>query len=134
MNSAKEYNEFKGNVNGQMKRILSDAIEKEYINKPSQVHYYILNFNARAIKQQFLYDKCQSKVRINFAPHAYLWPNARFGLDIKTNIFACIYTSHQDKMLHSSIRGIDECKDFGKISINSGSFFNKSNLMEVHLH
>lgn len=35
MNSAKEYNEFKGNVNGQIKKILSDAIEKEYITKPS---------------------------------------------------------------------------------------------------
>ncbi len=37
-------------------------------------------------------------------------------------------------MLHSSIRGIDECKDFGRISINSSNLFSKNNLMEVHLH
>lgn len=37
-------------------------------------------------------------------------------------------------MISSTLRGVDECKDFGKISINNYNFFSKSNLMEVHLH
>ena len=38
--------------------------------------------------------------------------------------------------MHSSLRGIDECPntDQGRISINSGNFFSKNNLMEVYLH
>lgn len=36
--------------------------------------------------------------------------------------------------MHSSLKGIDECNDFGRISINNSDFFHKSNLMEVHLH
>ena len=42
-------------------------------------HYYILNYSAKHLKQQDLVDKNMSRVRINFAPHAYLYPNARHG-------------------------------------------------------
>ena len=73
-------------------------------------------------------------IRINFSPHAYLLPFAHPGQEIKTNVLASIFTSQQGKFIHSSLRGVDECNDFGRISINCGNLFNNSNLMEVHLH
>jgi hypothetical protein len=32
------------------------------------------------------------------------------------------------------MRGIEECNDWGHISINPINLFSKNNLMEVHLH
>ena len=75
-----------------------------------------------------------SRIRLNFAPHAYMWPHAKFGQEFKTNVLSSIYTTQDSKWLHSSIRGIDECKDFGRISINPVKFYSKGNQMEVHLH
>lgn len=37
-------------------------------------------------------------------------------------------------MTHSAFRGIDECNDFGRITINPGNFYTKSNFQEVYLH
>jgi hypothetical protein len=98
------------------------------------VHYYILNLNARELKHNQLVDKNMPRIRLNFAPHAYLWPQARFGQEIKINILSAIYTSQGKEWIHSSLRGIDECNDFGRISINPGKFFYKGNSQEVHLH
>ena len=75
-----------------------------------------------------------SRIRLNFAPHAYLWPNARFGQELKVNVLAAIYTSQEKSWLNSALRGVDECTDFGRISINPGKFYQKGNTMEVHLH
>ena len=36
--------------------------------------------------------------------------------------------------MHSSMRGIDECNDFGRITINCGKLTNKGNIQEVHIH
>ncbi len=47
---------------------------------------------------------------------------------------AAIYTNNGKEWIHSSYRGIDECNDFGRISINPMKFYTKSNFMEVHLH
>jgi hypothetical protein len=74
-----------------------------------------------------LVDKNMPRIRLNFAPHAYLWPSARFGQEFKTNVLAALYTSQENKWTHSSIRGIDECNDFGRISINPAKFFIKQN-------
>lgn len=63
-----------------------------------------------------------------------MWPNARFGSEIKQYIHAAIYTSHKGNYVNSSMRGIEECKDWGHISINPGNFFSKNTTMEVHLH
>jgi len=71
-----------------------------------------------------LIDKNMPKVRLNFAPHAYLFQNARKGADVKTNVLSCIYTAENKKFIHSSLRGVDECNDFGKICINNGNLFN----------
>ena len=79
-------------------------------------------------------DKNLSRIRLNIAPHAYLYPKVRFGQEIKANILAAIYTNQNREWLHSSLRGIDECSDFGRIQINPGKFYSKSNTMEVHLH
>ena len=50
------------------------------------------------------------------------------------NILACLYANSDDQFTHSSFRGVDECNDFGHMSINTGKFFSKNNSMEVHLH
>lgn len=75
-----------------------------------------------------------TRVRLNFAPHAYLYQSAKNGDDMKNNVACCIYTSENGNFIHSSLRGVDDCNDFGRISINSGNFFTKQNLLEVHLH
>ena len=82
----------------------------------------------------FLIDKNQSKIRLNFAPHAYIWPNAKYGQEYKINVVSSIYSSHNGEFVHSSLRGVDECNDFGRITINPGRFFSKNNWQEVHLH
>lgn len=56
------------------------------------------------------------------------------GEEIKENILACVYCSNSGNFIHSSMRGVDECNDFGRMSINNGAFFTKSHIMEVHLH
>ena len=47
------------------------------------VHYYILNFNSKPLKEDFLKDKNMPRVRLNFAPHAYLFPSAKVGEEYK---------------------------------------------------
>jgi hypothetical protein len=79
-------------------------------------------------------DRNLSRIRLNFAPHAYIYQQARFGQEFKSNILAAIYTNQGKDWVHSSMRGVDECNDFGRISINPGKFYTKSNMMEVHLH
>ena len=56
-----------------------------------------------------------------------MWPNARFGQDLKNNILAAIYTSSGRSWVDYSFRGIEECNDFGKININPNKFFTKGN-------
>jgi len=56
------------------------------------VHFYVLNFNARELKKEYLQDKsmpCKQiillslDVRLNFAPHAYVFPEAKPGKEYK---------------------------------------------------
>eukprot|EP00347_Sterkiella_histriomuscorum_P005686 403355653 len=132
--TGKDLNEIKHSFPQKINQIVSEGIEKNILLKPQQLHYYILNLNAKSFKNSFLLERNQSRVRINFAPHAYIWPNAKYGQDSKINILSAIYTSYNNEMIHSSFRGIDECEDFGRISINPGNFYSKINFQEVHLH
>ena len=85
----------------------------------------MLNLNAHQLKNQCLIDKNQERIRLNFVPHAYMYPDARFGQEIKVNILSAIFTNNGMEFTHSSFRGVDECKDFGRISINPMKFFAK---------
>lgn len=129
-----EFNQFRKEMPKKIQEIASYAINQSILNKPNQFHYYVINLNARQIKNQFLIDKNQPKVRLNFAPHTYMWPSARFGEEKKVNIYAAIFTSQKGDFINSSFKGIEECNDWGRISINPVNFFVKSNQMEVHLH
>ena len=57
-----------------------------------------------------------------------MWPNARMGEELKENIMSCIYASQNGEFLHSSMRGVDDCNDFGRISINSAKLYTKNNV------
>ncbi|CDW76566.1 UNKNOWN [Stylonychia lemnae] len=132
--SSLDFSTIKEQLPSNVKSILQDGVENNNIQRPSQVHYYIMNLNARALKQQMLIDRNQQKIRLNFAPHAYIWQNARQGQETKINALTAIFTSYKGKMIHSTFRGIDECKDFGRISINPSTFFKSGNSQEVHIH
>ena len=106
---------------------MTEGIEAEYIKRSNQVQYIILNLNAKELRNSCLLDKCQSRIRLNFAPHALLYPNVRFGEEIKVNVLAAIYTSSGQSTINSSFKGIDECTDFGRIMLNPIKFYNKSN-------
>jgi hypothetical protein len=71
---------------------------------------------------------------LNFAPHAYLYPRVAFGQEIKVNIISAIVTSSNGSFIDSELRGVKECTDFGRISINPYKLFTKANTQEVHLH
>jgi hypothetical protein len=114
--------------------VLDEFSKNAQYNTYKRVQFYLLNYNAKDLKNSFLVDKNMTRVRLNFAPHAYLYPNARNGDDIKNNVICCVYTSENGNFIHSSLRGVDDCNDFGRITVNSGNFLNKGNLSEVHLH
>ena len=73
-------------------------------------------------------------VRINFAPHSYLYPDVKFGEEVKANVGAALYTSKDNTFFDPPMRGIEECHDYGRMAINPESFYTKSNLQEVHIH
>jgi hypothetical protein len=114
--------------------VIEEFSKTNQFNTHRKVNFYLLNYNAKDFKNSFLVDKNMSRVRLNFAPHAYLYPSVRNGEDVKNNVACCIYTQENGAFIHSSLRGVDDCTDFGRISINSGNFFTKANLLEVHVH
>lgn len=89
--------------------IIKNGVEEKLITKCTQVHYYILNLNASHLKNQFLVDRNQKSIRLNFAPHAFLIPNAKQGQEFKLNVLSAIYTSNEKLYVHSGLRGIEEC-------------------------
>ena len=133
-NTSNELKHFRKQLAFSVNETISEAVKENFISKPTQLHYYLLNLNARELKNQCLVDKNLDKVRLNFAPHAYLWPHSRFGQEIKSHVLAAIYTSSEGRWLHSSLCGIDECTDNGRISINPQKFISNANKQEVHLH
>ena len=116
------------------KTIINDAVQGEYITKVPQVHIMMVTLSAQELRHQVLMDRSQPYVRLNFAPHAYLYPDAKFGEEIKEDVVAAIYTVQGKKIIDSELRGLQSCQDFGRIHINPEKFFLKSNQQEVHIH
>jgi len=54
--------------------VITEGIDGDNIKKSNQVHYFILNLNARELKHQQLIERNLTRIRLNFAPHAYLFP------------------------------------------------------------
>lgn len=61
-------------------------------NAPNQVQFYILNYSTSNFKEKYLCQYKMDKIRINFAPHAYLLPQSKDGDQMKFNIYAALYT------------------------------------------
>ena len=81
------------------------------------------------------------KVRINFAPHAYMFPACQPGESRQVQIHAAIYTqwgqgSPHEHLLDPNLHGVEECcaTDAGRIAVNPADFLCASTLCEVHLH
>ena len=80
-----------------------------------------------------------TKVRMNFAPHAFLYPKAEPGENIKQNVRAALYTSwniNGRSSYDSNLVGVEPCcqQDEGKIAINPNRFLSNRTIMEVWLH
>jgi hypothetical protein len=77
--NSKDLNAFRQELPEKINNIITEGVDAKNIQRSNQVHYYILNLNAREMKNQQLVDKNLSRIRLNFAPHAYLYQNAKYG-------------------------------------------------------
>lgn len=63
-----------------------------------------------------------TKARINFAPHAFVYEDAKPGKNYDTNIYAAIYTRRTNECRKSDcfMAGLEPCPDSdpGKINID----------------
>mmetsp|Transcript_965 Transcript_965/g.974 ORF Transcript_965/g.974 Transcript_965/m.974 type:complete len:203 (+) Transcript_965:361-969(+) len=73
-------------------------------------------------------------VRLNFVPHAFLFPQVRQGEEIKCHIQTCLYASEDGNFVHSSLIGLEECEDLGHMYINNPNISSRVNQMEIHIH
>ena len=90
------------------------------------------------------YGDRSTLMRVNVAPHAFLFPFAQIGQEIKENVCCVLYTSCRQQPADPEsaqvfqpppIQGVHECQsDWGKLNINKSHFLTNQNLMEVHLH
>jgi hypothetical protein len=78
------------------------------------------------------------KARINFAPHAYMYSEARSGSEIDTNAYVALYSrkNKAGKKFDSHLQGVEPCpdSDVGRIQIDPMEFTSRENLCQVHLH
>jgi hypothetical protein len=79
------------------------------------------------------------KIRVNFAPHAFIYPDAAPGSNLKQNVRAAVYTNWkingQDNF-DPNLVGVEAVaqNDEGKIAINPSRFISSRTIMEVWLH
>jgi hypothetical protein len=57
--------------------------------------FYILNYSTSDFRQKFKGKYKMDKVRLNFAPHAFIFHNCNGGEDRKVHIHAAVYTQWQ---------------------------------------
>ena len=97
---------------------------------PDQVNFYILNYSTSNFRQKFLDEYNMSKVRLNFAPHAYILPNSKPGENYQFNVHLALYTQWNGesskffKVNDPLTHGVEMCSnnDGGRIQINPQSF------------
>ena len=63
-----------------------------------QADHYILSFDASELTKKHLanYGEKSIHMRVNIAPHAWLYPKAGAGAEHKKELVACIYTSARE--------------------------------------
>lgn len=74
---------------------ISKILENNKIAEPG-VDFYICNYSTASFRKHFLEKLHMPKVRINFAPHAYLYKNAKSGQEHDTNIYAALYSRNTE--------------------------------------
>lgn len=63
----------------------------------NDTEFFIVNYDSTNFCQKRLddYGSKSLMARINLAAHAYLFPNANFGNELKDNVVMALYTSCQ---------------------------------------
>lgn len=56
-----------------IQNILEEFSKNNPYHSYKKINFYLLNYNARDLKNHYLVDKNMTRVRLNFAPHAYLY-------------------------------------------------------------
>lgn len=87
------------------------------------------------------------KVRINFAPHAYMFEGSQPGDTRQVHIHTALYTQWNTSdttngnasladLIDPNLHGIEECAetDSGRMAVNPVDFLSDRTLQEVHLH
>jgi hypothetical protein len=73
-------------------------------------------------------------VRINTAPHAVVWPSSKHGEEHKQDVYAGIFTSSGKDQVHSTLKGIKQADEMGRIKVNPDSIYNNDASFFLHLH
>lgn len=72
------------------------------------------------------------KARINFAPHSYIYKNAKVGEEHDSNVFIALYSRRTEmcRNFDSFLQGIEPCPDSdpGKMPVDPVDFAVKENL------
>ena len=102
------------------------------LNQTSQVDFFILNYSLSSLRAKYRDNLNMKKVRVNFAPHAYMFPACQPGDTRRVNIHVALYTqwstgSPLEHLLDPNLHGIEECNqsDAGRISVNPNVFLSQ---------
>ena len=109
---------------------------------PSQVEFFVLNYSMASFRAKYHDNMHMDKVRINFAPHAYMFSGCQPGDTRQVNINVALYTQQNQESLlghlcDANLHGVEECcsSDHGRMAVNPYDFLGSSGtLHEVHLH
>jgi len=87
--------------------------ESELSDGESQVAFYTLNYETTKFRKHYLEEMNMPMVRMNFAPHAYLKPDAIAGEVHEFDCRAAIYTYDPTtkKTLDPNLVGIESCSN-----------------------
>lgn len=104
--------------------------------------FLVLNYSTAAFRAKYRDEMHMKKVRINFAPHAFMFEGCQPGDTRQVNIHAALYTQCNQSAnpgvatFDPNLLGIEECgpTDAGRIAVNPIDFLCESTLQEVHLH
>ena len=108
--------------------------------EPSQVDFFVLNYSMSAFRAKYRDGMNMEKVRINFAPHAFMFEGCQPGDTRQVNIHVALYTPQNSASpsfsFDPNLHGIEECNpsDIGRIAVNPADFLCQNTLMEIHLH
>ena len=74
------------------------ANQKQFLTD-KQTEYWIINYDAQDFCKEKLEEYGDKSIlaRVNLSPHAFLYPSAQMGQEIKENVLACVYTTKRGK-------------------------------------